>query len=208
MRRGTSFSTLMVFGIAALALGAACSKPDWMAKARAGADLYASVKTNHGTMVALLYSKDAPMTVENFVGLATGEKQWTDPMTGQPVNNRPLYDGTIFHRVIPNFMIQGGDPKGDGTGDAGYKFQDEFLSGKKFDRPCLLAMANSGPNTNGGQFFITERPTPHLNDKHTIFGELVSGCDFVFKIARVEARRDRPVSPVVIEKITISSKKP
>ncbi|HEY3448316.1 MAG TPA: peptidylprolyl isomerase [Myxococcales bacterium] len=183
--------------------GAAAGGGQWMAKARAGTPLYATLQTNQGTMVALLYSKDAPKTVENFVGLATGEKEWKDPVSGQ-MNKRPLYDKTIFHRVIPGFMIQGGDPMGNGTGGPGYKFEDEFQSGKKFDKPCLLAMANSGPNTNGSQFFITEGQPAHLNNRHTIFGELVSGCDNVFKIARVESRGSRPVQPVVIEHIAIS----
>jgi len=199
----------------ALAL-AACPKTDgggaagagqWMAKARAGTPLYATLQTNQGNMVALLYSKEAPKTVENFVGLASGEKEWKDPVSGQ-MNKRPLYDKTLFHRVIPEFMIQGGDPMGNGTGGPGYKFEDEFQSGKVFDKPCLLAMANSGPNTNGSQFFVTEKPTPWLNNRHTIFGELVSGCDNVFKIARVEARGSRPVQPVVIERIAISDKQP
>ncbi|MGC4113409.1 MAG: peptidylprolyl isomerase [Myxococcales bacterium] len=201
---------------AALALVlAACPKTggggaaggDWMAKARAGNPLYASIQTNQGTMVAVLFSKDAPKTVENFVGLATGEKEWKDPVSGQ-MNKRPLYDKTIFHRVIPGFMIQGGDPMGNGTGGPGYKFEDEFQSGKAFDKPCLLAMANSGPNTNGSQFFITEGTPTHLNNRHTIFGELVSGCDNVFRIARVETRGSRPVQPVVIEHIAISDKQP
>ena len=201
------------FAALALAL-AACPKADgggaggagqWMAKAREGTPLYATLQTNQGTMVALLFSKEAPKTVENFVGLATGEKEWKDPVSGQ-MNKRPLYDKTLFHRVIPEFMIQGGDPLGNGTGGPGYKFEDELQSGKVFDKPCLLAMANSGPNTNGSQFFITEKPTPWLNHRHTIFGELVSGCDNVFKIARVENRGSRPVQPVVIEHIAISEK--
>ncbi len=187
--------------------GAGGTGGDWMAKARAGADLYASIQTNQGTIVVKLFSKDAPKTVENFVGLATGEKAWTDPVSGAQ-NTRPLYDKTIFHRVIPNFMIQGGDPMGNGTGGPGYKFEDEFQGGRQFDKACILAMANSGPNTNGSQFFITEQPTPHLNNRHTIFGEVVSGCDHVFKIARVEARASRPVQPVVIEHIAVSDKAP
>ncbi|MGZ6142212.1 MAG: peptidylprolyl isomerase, partial [Myxococcales bacterium] len=130
-----------------------------------------------------LFEKDAPKTVENFVGLATGKKEWIDPRTGQK-SKAPLYDGTSFHRVIPDFMIQGGDPLGTGTGGPGYKFEDEFSSGKKFDKPGLLAMANAGPNTNGSQFFITEVPTPHLNNRHTIFGEVVKGGDLVPQIAR------------------------
>ncbi len=154
-----------------------------MDEARAGKDLWATFKTTMGDIVVKLFAKDAPKTVENFVGLATGEKEWTDPRTGQK-SKAKLYDGTIFHRVIPDFMIQGGDPLGKGTGGPGYQFEDEFKSGRSFDKPGLLAMANAGPNTNGSQFFITEVPTPHLNNKHTIFGEVVKGFELVAKIAR------------------------
>ena len=147
-------------------------------------DLYAVFKTSEGDMVIKLFEKDAPKTIANFVGLATGKKQWKDPRSGQTKTGTPLYDGTVFHRVIPNFMIQGGDPLGTGTGDPGYRFEDEFGSGKKFDKPGLLAMANAGPGTNGSQFFITEVPTPHLNNKHTIFGEVVKGMDLVPQIGR------------------------
>ncbi|HXN82166.1 MAG TPA: peptidylprolyl isomerase [Myxococcales bacterium] len=146
-------------------------------------DLYALFKTTRGTITVQLFEKDAPKTVANFVGLATGAKEWTDPRTGAKSHGK-LYDGTQFHRVIPQFMIQGGDPLGQGVGGPGYKFEDEFGSGKKFDKPGLLAMANAGPNTNGSQFFITEVPTPHLNNKHTIFGEVVKGFELVPQIAR------------------------
>jgi peptidyl-prolyl cis-trans isomerase A (cyclophilin A) len=129
-----------------------------------------------------LLPEKAPKTVENFVGLAEGKKEWKDPRTGQTVK-KPLYDGTVFHRVIPGFMIQGGDPLGTGTGGPGYKFADEIGPDNKFDRPGLLAMANAGPNTNGSQFFITEVPTPHLNRGHTIFGEVVKGQELIAKIA-------------------------
>ena len=150
---------------------------------KAGKELYATFKTSMGDIVVKLFSKDAPKTVENFVGLATGEREWTDPRNGQK-SKAPLYDGTVFHRVIPEFMIQGGDPLGRGTGGPGYQFEDEFQSGKKFSKPGLLAMANAGPNTNGSQFFITEGPTPWLDNKHTIFGEVIKGFDLVPKIAR------------------------
>jgi peptidyl-prolyl cis-trans isomerase A (cyclophilin A) len=146
-------------------------------------DLYAVFQTSAGNIVVRLFEKDAPETVANFVGLATGSKEWTDPRTSQKTRAK-LYDGTVFHRVIPEFMIQGGDPLGIGTGDPGYRFKDEFQSGRKFDKPGLLAMANSGPNTNGSQFFITEVATPHLNNRHTIFGEVVKGFELVPKIAR------------------------
>jgi peptidyl-prolyl cis-trans isomerase A (cyclophilin A) len=146
-------------------------------------DLYALFQTTRGTITIKLFEKDAPKTVANFVGLATGAREWTDPRSGAKSRGK-LYDGTQFHRVIPQFMIQGGDPLGQGVGGPGYKFEDEFGSGKKFDKPGLLAMANAGPNTNGSQFFITEVPTPHLNNKHTIFGEVVKGFELVPQIAR------------------------
>jgi peptidyl-prolyl cis-trans isomerase A (cyclophilin A) len=146
-------------------------------------DLYAVFHTSRGNIVVKLFEKEAPKTVANFVGLASGKQEWVDPRNGQK-SKAKLYDGTVFHRVIPQFMIQGGDPLGTGTGGPGYRFEDEFQSGKKFDRPGLLAMANSGPNSNGSQFFITEVPTPHLNNKHTIFGEVVKGQDLVPQIAR------------------------
>ncbi len=150
---------------------------------KAGKDLWATFHTSMGDIVVKLFTTEAPKTVENFVGLATGEKAWTDPRT-QESKSTPLYDGTNFHRVIPEFMIQGGDPLGTGTGGPGYKFGDEFQSGRRFNKPGLLAMANAGPNTNGSQFFITEIPTPWLDNKHTIFGEVVKNFDLVPKIAR------------------------
>jgi len=146
-------------------------------------DLFAIFQTSAGSLTCRLFEKEAPETVANFVGLAMGTKEWTDPRNGQKAK-KPLYDGTVFHRVIPNFMIQGGDPLGTGTGDPGYRFKDEFQSGRNFDKPGLLAMANAGPNTNGSQFFITEVPTPHLNNRHTIFGECIQGFELVPKIAR------------------------
>jgi peptidyl-prolyl cis-trans isomerase A (cyclophilin A) len=157
---------------------------EMLKEAKAGKELFAAFETSQGTFVCKLFTKDAPKTVENFVGLATGEKEWTDPRTKKS-SKEPLYDATVFHRVIPEFMIQGGDPLGEGIGGPGYKFGDEFKSGKKFDKPGLLAMANSGPNTNGSQFFITEVPCPWLNNKHTIFGEVVFGLDLIPKIARM-----------------------
>jgi peptidyl-prolyl cis-trans isomerase A (cyclophilin A) len=168
--------------------------------------LTATFDTSLGEFAVRLFPEDAPETVANFVGLATGKKEWKDPKSGQTKTGTPLYDGTIFHRVIPEFMIQGGDPLGTGTGGPGYKFKDEFQSGRKFDKAGLLAMANAGPNTNGSQFFVTDVPTPHLNDHHTIFGEVTNGLDVVKKIARVKAepRSNRPVTAVVINKITIT----
>ena len=143
----------------------------------------ATLHTTAGDIRVQLYGNHAPKTVKNFVDLATGGVEWKHPQTGQKSND-PLYDGTIFHRVISGFMIQGGDPLGEGFGGPGYRFGDEFHPELSFDRPYLLAMANSGPNTNGSQFFITEVATPHLNGRHTIFGEVVKGQELVPKIAR------------------------
>jgi peptidyl-prolyl cis-trans isomerase A (cyclophilin A) len=171
--------------------------------------LYAVMKTSEGDIGLRLFCKDAPKTVENFVGLATGEKAWTNPATGKE-ESRPLYPGTVFHRVIAGFMIQGGDPLGRGTGGPGYRFEDEFQSGRKFDKPGLLAMANAGPGTNGSQFFITVVPTPHLNNRHTIFGEVVEGYEVVDKIANVLPKdsNDRPKTDVRIESIMLSVEEP
>ena len=161
--------------------------------------------TTMGRMVCQLYDKEAPQTVANFIGLATGTKTWTDPVTTAKVTSKPFYDGTIFHRVIPGFMIQGGDRLGTGGGDPGFYFDDELSPALRFDVPGRLAMANSGPNTNGSQFFITEEPQPELNGKHTIFGQ----CDahavlMVSSIARVERNgEDKPLTPVVLVKVTI-----
>lgn len=168
----------------------------------------ATLETSLGTIVFKLFANQAPETVTNFIGLATGTKEWRDPMTGAAKAGKPLYDGTIFHRVIPNFMIQGGDPLGTGSGGPGYRFKDEFGT-INFDRPGLVAMANAGPNTNGSQFFITDAATPHLNRKHTIFGEVTSGLDIVQNIARVKTvAPNRPVVPVVIKSVTISDETP
>jgi peptidyl-prolyl cis-trans isomerase A (cyclophilin A) len=169
--------------------------------------LYAILETSMGKIVCKLFPDKAPKTVENFVGLAKGTKEWKDPKTGEIVK-RPFYDGLIFHRVIPNFMIQGGCPLGTGTGGPGYKFEDEFDKSLRFDAPGKLAMANAGPNTNGSQFFITVKETPWLNDKHTIFGEVVSGQDVVVAISQVERdNRDKPLKDVKIEKVTIKEVK-
>jgi peptidyl-prolyl cis-trans isomerase A (cyclophilin A) len=165
--------------------------------------LTARLRTNRGTIVVRLFPDHAPVTVRNFVELAEGAREWTDPQTRQPSKAR-LYDGTIFHRVIPNFMIQGGDPLGTGTGGPGYKFADEFHPDLSFSRPYLLAMANAGAGTNGSQFFITSVPTPHLNRRHTIFGEVIEGSDVVDAISHVQTgRNDRPVQDVVLESVEI-----
>ena len=164
--------------------------------------MFATFKTSLGDIRVQLKPESAPKTVENFVGLATGKKEWTDPRSGEKRNDS-LYAGTVFHRVIPNFMIQGGDPLGTGTGGPGYKFEDETKGGPSFDKPGMLAMANAGPNTNGSQFFITEVPTPWLTGNHTIFGEVVDGFDVVQKIVKVPSSGDRPKTPVVLESVEI-----
>ncbi len=165
--------------------------------------LTATLRTNAGPVVIRLFPDYAPKTVRNFVELAEGSRQWTDPGTGQATTAK-LYDGTIFHRVIPDFMIQGGDPLGSGRGGPGYKFADEIHPDLTFDRPDLLAMANAGPGTNGSQFFITVVPTPWLNGKHTIFGEVIEGADVVDRISRVKtAGQDRPAEDVTIESVTV-----
>jgi peptidyl-prolyl cis-trans isomerase A (cyclophilin A) len=161
--------------------------------------------TSMGRITCKFYQQQAPKAVANFIALAQGTKDWTDPGTNKLQHNKPLYDGTIFHRVLPEFMIQGGDPAGTGMGDPGYKFADEFDPNLGFDVPGRLAMANSGPNTNGSQFFITEVPTEYLNHKHTIFGQCDDSSVLVVKtIARVQRDGDdKPVTPVVLKKVTI-----
>jgi peptidyl-prolyl cis-trans isomerase A (cyclophilin A) len=166
--------------------------------------LTATLQTSRGPVVVRLFPDHAPKTVNNFVELAEGTREWTNPATRQKSQAR-LYNGTIFHRVIPQFMIQGGDPLGTGTGGPGYRFGDEFHPDLSFDRPYLLAMANAGPGTNGSQFFITTVPTPWLNNKHTIFGEVIEGSDIVDDISRVQtAAGDRPVQDVVLESVEIT----
>ncbi len=170
------------------------------------AETYATLKTNHGDIVVRLLPDHAPATVANFVGLAEGTKEYTDPASGQKTTGR-FYDGLTFHRVIDGFMIQGGDPLGTGSGGPGYTFKDEFHPELVFDRPYLLAMANAGPSTNGSQFFITVGPTAWLNRKHTIFGEVEEEPSqrVVDAIAKVPTGRgDRPQQPVVIESVSIS----
>ncbi|AEI67286.1 cyclophilin-type peptidylprolyl cis-trans isomerase [Corallococcus macrosporus] len=180
-----------------------------MDEARAGNDLYATFDTTQGQIVVKLFAKDAPKTVSSFVGLATGELPFQDPKTGEKTQ-RPYYDGIVFHRVIPGFMIQGGDPTGTGRGGPGFNVDDEFQSGRGFDKVGLLAMANVGrANTNGSQFFITTSKPTYLNNKHTIFGEVLSGYDVVEKIAGVPRDgEDRPRTQVVINKLTITTTQP
>lgn len=162
---------------------------------------YAHFETTEGNFTVKFFEKEAPKTVANFVGLAEGK---IDTITGKPGKSKPFYDGLTFHRIIDNFMIQGGDPLGTGTGGPGYRFADEIHPNLKFTKAGLLAMANAGPNTNGSQFFITLAPTDWLNGKHTIFGEVVEGMDTIKKIAKVKkGANDRPLTPVVMKKVTI-----
>jgi peptidyl-prolyl cis-trans isomerase A (cyclophilin A) len=162
---------------------------------------YAHFETTEGNFIVKLFDKEAPKTVANFVGLAEGT---IDTITGKPGKSKPYYDGLTFHRIIDGFMIQGGDPTGTGSGGPGYRFADEFNPKLRFTKAGLLAMANAGPNTNGSQFFITLGATAHLNDKHTIFGEVVDGMDVIRKIGKVKTgANDRPATPVVMKKVTI-----
>jgi peptidyl-prolyl cis-trans isomerase A (cyclophilin A) len=165
--------------------------------------MHATFNTSEGTFKARLFDDKAPKTVANFVDLATGKVAFTDPGTGSKVT-RPFYDGLIFHRVIDGFMIQGGCPEGSGRGGPGYKFADEFGPGLNHGKGGLLSMANSGPNTNGSQFFITLAPTPWLDNKHAIFGEIVEGQDVIQKIGKTQTGpQDRPVKDIVINSVTI-----
>ena len=165
---------------------------------------YATFNTTQGSFKARLMPDHAPITVANFVDLARGQREWKDPRDGRRKKIR-LYDGTVFHRVIPNFMIQGGDPLGTGTGGPGYRFEDEVGPGApSFDKPGLLAMANAGPGTNGSQFFVTVAATSWLTGKHTIFGEVVEGMDVVEKISTLPTDSgDRPLEEVTLERVDI-----
>jgi peptidyl-prolyl cis-trans isomerase A (cyclophilin A) len=165
---------------------------------------YALFTTSEGTVVCRLFETEAPKTVANFTDLAEGKREWTHPVSREK-SSKKLYDGTVFHRVIPDFMIQGGDPAGNGMGGPGYKFEDETKgSPHRFEKKGKLAMANAGPNTNGSQFFITVAATEWLTGKHTIFGEVVEGQDIVDKISKVSRDRgDKPVKPVVLESVII-----
>jgi len=167
--------------------------------------IQATFQTTAGDINCTLFPDKAPVTVANFIGLSTGTKDWKNPSNGAPMHNRPLYDGTIFHRVIPDFMVQGGDPTGTGMGGPGYKFQDETKgSPHRFDKPGKLAMANAGPNTNGSQFFITVAATHWLTGNHTIFGEVVEGQEIADKITAVARnRQDKPIKDVVLNSVKI-----
>ncbi len=164
--------------------------------------LHAHFTTSLGSFKIRLFDEDAPQTVANFVGLAEGTKEFVDPKTREKAT-RPFYNGLIFHRIIDGFMIQGGDPLGTGTGGPGFTFGDEFSPKQKHRGAGVLSMANAGPNTNGSQFFITLAATPWLDNRHTVFGEVVEGLDIVKKIGVTPTRNDRPVTPVTIESVTI-----
>lgn len=176
------------------------------ADTKKGKKMFAVVETNQGSFTIELYPDKAPKTVENFVGLAKGTKEWTDPKTGKK-EKKPLYNGTVFHRVIKDFMIQGGDPLGNGTGGPGYEFADEFSPDLKHSEAGILSMANAGPGTNGSQFFITAAATPWLDGKHSIFGKVTKGLDVVMKISNVKTGPgDKPVEPVTIKSVKIEEK--
>ncbi len=166
-------------------------------------DLMVRLRTSMGDIHVRLHERKAARTVRNFIGLATGKIEWTHPATGE-VGMSPLYNGTIFHRVIPNFMVQGGDPLGQGTGGPGYKFNDEFHATLRHHKPGVLSMANSGPHTNGSQFFITEVATPWLDNKHSVFGEVTDGMDVIKELARVPTNpvNNKPTKDVVLENVT------
>jgi peptidyl-prolyl cis-trans isomerase A (cyclophilin A) len=199
MKRVTrSFAGLLCASVAFLSMPASTG-----AQGKLKPGVYAHFVTTEGNFTVRLFDKDAPKTVENFVGLAEGTKEWTDPRNNQK-SKKPYYDGLIFHRVIDGFMIQGGDPLGQGTGGPGYRFADEFSPKLRHSKAGVLSMANSGPNTNGGQFFITLGPTPHLDDRHSVFGEVVSGMDVVRKIGSTKtAAGNRPVKEVVMKSVKI-----
>ena len=189
----------------------AASEPAEQAKISEPENIYAVIhvkygKEDLGEIKIDLLKDQAPFTVYNFIGLAEGTKEFVDPKTGQKIKKR-FYDGLIFHRVIDGFMIQGGDPRGNGRGGPGYKFEDEINKDLVFDQPGLLAMANAGPNTNGSQFFITVAPTPWLNGKHTIFGKIVGGMNIVNKIAALPVgNENRPLTPVIMDRVEIERK--
>lgn len=172
---------------------------------QAGDKLFATLHTSVGDIKIELFWDKTPRTVWNFAALATGKQAWTHPATGVK-EAKPLYDGTIFHRVIKNFMIQGGDPLGTGTGGPGYNFKDEFVAGLKHDKKGVLSMANAGPNTNGSQFFITEVPTPHLDGRHSVFGQVdAASFSVIDKIANTPTgRQDRPQTDIVIKSVTVT----
>ena len=164
----------------------------------------ATLHTTAGDIEVELFAERAPRTVENFVGLATGEQAWTDPESGEEIEGEPLYDDVLFHRVIEGFMIQGGDPTGTGRGGPGYSFDDEFHDELRHDSAGILSMANSGPNTNGSQFFITLDAQPHLDDRHAVFGDVIDGMDVVREIGTTDVdANDRPTEDILLESVTV-----
>ena len=182
----------------------ACGEGSAPKSTATGAPRRMIIETTHGTITCELYPDKAPMTIDIISELAEGTREWTHPGTGEKMTNTPYYDGIIFHRVIPNFMIQTGDPLGKGIGGPGFSFNDEFSPDLTFDKSGLLGMANSGPNTNGGQFFITVGPTPHLTGAHTIFGRVIEGQDVADAISRVDRdARDKPLETVAIKTVRI-----
>ncbi len=201
--------TLLLFAGSAFAKDKVDAKPkdkkENKSKDKKGKPMFAVMETSMGTFKVKLFPEEAPKTVENFVGLAEGTIEWTDPKGKK--EKKKLYDGTVFHRVIKNFMIQGGDPLGNGTGGPGYKFKDEFNSKLRHSKPGMLSMANAGPGTNGSQFFVTVVPTPWLDDKHSIFGEVVEGMDVVTKISEAKTTSgDKPAEPIVLKSVKIERK--
>ncbi|MFV8256800.1 peptidylprolyl isomerase [Bdellovibrio bacteriovorus] len=195
---------LFAFLLAAFSFRADAKTESKAKTTKKGKDMIAVFETSKGTFKVKLFADKAPKTVENIVGLIEGTKEWTDPKTGEKVK-KPFYDGLTFHRVIKDFMIQGGCPLGTGTGGPGFRFEDEFPAGApKHDKPGILSMANAGPNTNGSQFFVTTVPTPWLDGRHTVFGEVVEGMDVVKSIENSKTgAMDRPVEPIVIKHVTI-----
>ena len=197
----------VLIGLCAAAVLAVLPHAAMAQATKAAGKPFAHFDTSMGAFTVELFEKDAPKTVANFIGLANGTKEWTDPKTSEKVK-KPYYNGLVFHRIIANFMIQGGDPLGTGTGGPGYSFEDEFQSGRKLDKAGILAMANRGPNTNGGQFFITLVPTPWLNGKHTVFGEVTEGMDVIEKIGAVKTSKpgDKPLTPITLRTVKIERK--
>jgi peptidyl-prolyl cis-trans isomerase A (cyclophilin A) len=199
--------------VACLLVSSVCFAADPAPKADAKAKtptkekkMYAVFETSMGNFKALLYADKAPKTVANFKGLATGTKEWTNPKTHKK-EKKPLYDGTIFHRIIKSFMIQGGDPQGDGRGGPGFQFDNEISPDLKHNKPGILAMANAGPNTNGSQFYVTIEAKPYLDGSYSIFGEVVEGMDVVKKISEVATNpQDKPLKDVVLKKVKIEEK--
>ncbi len=204
MKKWLGVAVTAIIAAAISTSGHAADKKGVKSKVMKDKGLYATFDTSMGAVICKLFEDKTPVTVKNFMGLADGSKEWTDPKTGQKVKKR-FYDGLIFHRVIPNFMIQGGCPLGQGTSGPGYQFQDEIVKDLSFNKPGLLAMANSGPGTNGSQFFITHIATDWLTGKHTIFGEVLEGMDVVTAIGNApKGVNDRPNTPIVIKKVTIT----